>query len=94
MARKRRQRKEPPLSRGLSRVARPLSLGLIQQQILAALASLRGISPKVNSLSGYFFLVFLAGFFFAILLFRIGLDLWAFFLARFFIIPGIGTSSS
>jgi hypothetical protein len=34
----------------------------------------------------------LAGFFFAILLFRIGLDLVA-FLARFFI-PGIGTSSS
>jgi hypothetical protein len=56
------------------------------------LASLRGISPKVNSLSDYFFLVFLAGFFFAILLFRIGLDLVA-FLARFFI-PGIGTSSS
>jgi hypothetical protein len=86
------QRKEPPLSKGLSRVARPLSLGLIQQQILAALASLRGISPKVNSLSGYFFLVFLAGFFFAILLFRIGLDLVA-FLARFFF-TGIGTSSS
>ena len=65
---------------------------LIPAAILAALASPRGISPKVNSLSGYFFLVFLAGFFFAILLFRIGLDLVA-FLARFFI-PGIGTSSS
>ena len=56
------------------------------------LASLRGISPKVNSLSDYFFLVFLTGFFFAILLFRIALDLVA-FLAGFFI-PGIGTSSS
>ena len=89
---KRHKRKEPPLSKGLSRVARPLSLGLFQQQSLASLASLRGISPKVNSLSDYFFLVFLAGFFFAILLFRIGLDLVA-FLARFFI-PGIGTSSS
>jgi hypothetical protein len=65
---------------------------LIPAAILAALASLRGISPEVNSLSGYFFLVFLAGFFFAILLFRIGLDLVA-FLARFFI-TGIGTSSS
>src|SRR5579863_9401406 len=66
---------------------------LIPAAILAALASLRDISPKVNSLSGYFFLVFLAGFFFAILLFRIGLDLVA-FLARFFFIPGRGTSSS
>ena len=64
---------------------------LIPAAILAALASPRGISPKVNSLSDYFFLVFLAGFFFAILLFRIGLDLVA-FLALFFI-PGIGTSS-
>jgi hypothetical protein len=60
--------------------------------ILAALASLRGIGPKVNSLSGYFFLVFLAAFFLAIFLFRIGLDLVA-FLARLFI-TGIGTSSS
>jgi hypothetical protein len=93
MPRKHRQRKEPPLSRGLSRVARPFSLGLVQQQILAALASLRGISPEINSLGDYFFF-FLAAFFFAILLFLIGLDLWAFFLARFFIIPGIGTSSS
>ena len=65
---------------------------LIPAAILAALASPRGISPEVNSLSGYFFLVLLAGFFFAILLFRIGLDLVA-FLARFFI-TGIGTSSS
>jgi hypothetical protein len=65
---------------------------LIPAAILAALASPRGISPEVNSLSGYFFLVFLAGFFFAILLFRIGLDLVA-FLALFFI-TGIGTSSS
>ena len=69
----------------------PRSLGLFQQQSLAALASLRGSSPEVNSLSGYFFLVFLAGFFF-ILLFRIGLDLVA-FLARIFL-TGIGTSCS
>ncbi len=91
-ASKRFKRKEPPLSRGLSRVARPFSLGLFQQQILAALASLRGIGPKVNSLSGYFFLVFLAAFFFFIWLFRIGLDLVAFLALRFF--TGIGTSAS
>ena len=66
---------------------------LIPAAILAALASLRGIGPKVNSLSSYFFLVFLAAFFFAILLFRIGLDLVA-FLARIFFLTGIGTSSS
>jgi hypothetical protein len=86
------KRKEPPLSRGLSRVARPFSLGLIQQQILAALASLRGTSPKVNSLSGYFFLVFFAAFFFFILLFLIGLDFLAILALRF--ITGIGTSAS
>jgi Flp pilus assembly protein TadB len=66
---------------------------LIPAAILAALASPRGIGPKVNSLSGYFFLVFLAAFFLAILLFRIGLDLVA-FLARIFFLTGIGTSSS
>jgi hypothetical protein len=92
VAGKRQRKKGPPFSRGPSRVARPFSLGLFQQQTLAALASLRGIGPKVNSLSGYFFLVFLAGFFLAILLFRIGLDLVA-FLARFFF-TGIGTSCS
>jgi hypothetical protein len=48
--------------------------------------------PGGKLVSDYFFLVFLAGFFFAIFLFIIGLDLVA-FLARFFI-TGIGTSSS
>jgi hypothetical protein len=49
----------------------------------------RVLPARVNSLSRYFFLVFLTGFFFAILLFIIGLDLVA-FLA--FFITGIGTS--
>jgi hypothetical protein len=64
---------------------------LIPAAILAALASPRGISPKVNSLSGYFFLVFLAGFFFFIFPLRMGLDLVAFLALRF--ITGIGTSA-
>jgi hypothetical protein len=52
-----------------------------------SLASLRVISPKVNSLNDYFFLVFFfAAFFF------IGLDLVVLF--ALFFITGIGTSLS
>ncbi len=64
---------------------------LIPAANLAALASLRVIGPEVNSLSSYFFLVFLAAFFFFICPLRIGLDLVAFLALRF--ITGIGTSA-
>ena len=64
---------------------------LIPAANLAALASLRAFGPEVNSLSSYFFLVFLAAFFFFIFPLRIGLDLVAFLALRF--ITGIGTSA-
>jgi len=84
-------RKEPPLSRGLSRFAGPRGPRPIPAAKPGSLSQPPGIlAPGVNSLSGYFFLVFLAGFFFAILLFIIGLDLVAFLVA--FFITGIGTS--
>jgi hypothetical protein len=64
---------------------------LIPAANLAALASPRTFGPEVNSLSSYFFLVFLAAFFFFICPLRIGLDLVAFLALRF--ITGIGTSA-
>ena len=64
---------------------------LIPAANLAALASLRVCGPEVNSLSSYFFLVFLAAFFFFIIPLRIGLDLVAFLALRIF--TGIGTSA-
>jgi hypothetical protein len=64
---------------------------LIPAANLAALASPRTFGPEVNSLSSYFFLVFLAAFFFFICPLRMGLDLVAFLALRF--ITGIGTSA-
>jgi hypothetical protein len=84
-------RKEPPLSRGLSRFARPRGLGLIQQQF-RHLASLRNGHSGGKLVKSYFFLVFFGAFFF-MSLFNLDLDLAAFF-GAFFFTPGIDTSSS
>jgi hypothetical protein len=84
-------RKEPPLSRGLSRFARPRGLGLIQQQF-RHLASLRNGHFGGKLVRSYFFLVFLGAFFF-IALFILDLDLVT-FLGVFLRAPGIDTSSS
>ena len=81
-------KEEPPLSRGLSRFARPRGLGLIQQQF-RHLASLRNDHPGGKLLRSYFF--FFLGAFFFISLFRLDLDLAA-FLEALFLIPGIDTS--
>ena len=81
-------RKEPPLSRGLSRFARPRSLGLIQQQF-RHLASLRNGHSGGKLVKSYFF--FFLGAFFFISLFNLDLDLVA-LLGAFFLTPGIDTS--
>ena len=83
-------KKEPPLSRGLSRFARPRSLGLIQQQF-RHLASLRNGHSGGKLVKSYFF--FFLGAFFFIALFNLDLDLAA-LLGAFFRTPGIDTSSS
>jgi hypothetical protein len=82
-------KKEPPLSRGLSRFARPRSLGLIQQQF-RHLASLRNDHSGGKLFKSYFF--FFLGAFFFISLFNLDLDLMT-LLGAFLVTPGIDTSS-